>query len=61
MGYADYVKSSPTAAGIEEVLVPGEPEARNRAEREAKGIPLQVDTWNNLCNIARDLGITIPG
>ena len=60
MDYADYVKSSPTAEGVEEVLVPGEPEAHNRAEREARGIPLQVDTWANLCRIATGFGIAIP-
>jgi uncharacterized oxidoreductase len=60
MEYADYVKTSPTAEGVEEVLVPGEPEARNRAIREANGIPLQVDTWEHLCKIARELGVSIP-
>jgi uncharacterized oxidoreductase len=54
------VKSSPTAKGCEEVLYPGEPEARNRAVREKEGIPLQVDTWTNLCNIAKGFGIAFP-
>jgi hydroxycarboxylate dehydrogenase B len=58
--YADYVKSSPLAAGVEEVLVPGEPEARNRAQRTKHGVPLQVDTWTNLCNIAKECGVPIP-
>jgi uncharacterized oxidoreductase len=60
MEYADYVKSSPTADGVDEVLVPGEPEARNRANREANGIPLLVDTWEHLCRIARELNVPIP-
>ncbi len=60
MEYADYVKSSPTAAGIEEVLVPGEPEARNRVTRTAQGIPLQLDTWNGICALARELQVPIP-
>ena len=60
MEYVDYVKSSPTAKGCEEVLYPGEPEARNRAVREKEGIPLQVDTWTNLCNIAKGFGIAFP-
>ena len=61
MEYADYVKTSPTAEGVDEVLVPGEPEARNRANREANGIPLQVDTWEHLCSIGKELGLPIPG
>jgi uncharacterized oxidoreductase len=61
MDYVDYVKSSPPAAGVEEVLAPGEPEARNQAARLAHGVPLQVDIWVNLCNIATGFGIAIPG
>jgi uncharacterized oxidoreductase len=60
MEYVDYVKSSPPAAGVAEVLVPGEPEARNRADRLANGVPLQVDVWVNLCNVAAGFGIAIP-
>jgi uncharacterized oxidoreductase len=60
MEYVDYVKSSPTADGVEEVLAPGEPEARNRAVRESKGVPLQVDVWVNLCNVATRLDVAIP-
>ena len=58
--YAAYVKSSrPTAAG-NEVLVPGEPEARMRAERLANGIPLQLDTWNSIVATARSLDVRTP-
>jgi len=60
MEYVDYVKSSPTAEGCEEVLYPGEPEARYRAVREKEGIPLQVDTWEHLCKIGKELGLPIP-
>jgi len=61
MEYVDYVKTSPTAEGCDEVLYPGEPEARHRAIREREGIPLQVDTWTNLCNIAKGYDLPIPG
>ena len=60
MDYVAYVKTSPTAEGVEEVLAPGEPEARNRATRLAQGVPLQVDVWTNLCNAATELGVAIP-
>jgi uncharacterized oxidoreductase len=60
MEYVDYVKSSPPAAGVAEVLAPGEPEARNRADRLANGVPLQVDVWVNLCTVAEGFGLTIP-
>lgn len=57
--YARYVKASRPAIPGGEVLVPGEPEARNRSERLANGIPLQADTWLALQNVARDLGVAL--
>jgi uncharacterized oxidoreductase len=58
--YVDWVKSCrPDTAGGE-VLAPGEPEARLRAERLAKGVPLQPDTWESIIRCARALGVTIP-
>ena len=42
------------------MLVPGEPEARMRAERLAKGVPLQPDTWESIVRCARSLGVTVP-
>ncbi len=54
------VKSVKPAAGFEEVLLPGEPEARSYAGREAKGIPLPEATWADLCDSARELGVALP-
>jgi uncharacterized oxidoreductase len=39
-------------------LVPGEPEARQRAERLAQGIALPEDTWASILEAARSLGIS---
>lgn len=58
--YADYVKASRCAEGVDEVLVPGEPEARTRAERLANGVPLQVDTWMSIVAVGRSLGLDAP-
>ena len=59
--YVEYVKSSrPTAAGGE-VLVPGEPEARTRADRLAHGVPLQPETWDRIVAVGRELGVSPPG
>ena len=58
--YALYVKASrPEVAGAE-VLVPGEPEARTRANRLANGVPLQLGTWNALRAVADSLGVAVP-
>jgi uncharacterized oxidoreductase len=58
--YIDYLKSSkPTTAGGE-ILIPGEPEARSRAERSKSGIPLPESTWAALVEIARKVGVVPP-
>ena len=58
--YATYVKASRLANGADEVLVPGEPEARARADRLANGVPLQLDTWRSIVTTARSLGVAEP-
>ena len=58
--YANYVKASRTAQGVDEVLVPGEPESRARADRLKNGVPLQIDTWQTIVTTARSLGLNEP-
>jgi uncharacterized oxidoreductase len=55
--YITFFKSSKPAEAGSEILVPGEPERRMRAERSAKGIPLPEDTWASIVTAARELGV----
>jgi uncharacterized oxidoreductase len=55
-----YVKSSKPAEGCEEVLMPGEPEARTSRERKQQGIPLDEATWEAILNSAHSLGVEWP-
>jgi uncharacterized oxidoreductase len=55
--YVEFVKSSRPASAGDEVLVPGEPEARMRAKRLAEGVPLPDDTWAALVETARSVGL----
>lgn len=52
----DWIKSCPTMKGFDEVLVPGEPEARTLQERSENGIPIEPDTWDKLTTISQKLG-----
>ena len=52
-----HVKSSRTAPGVAEILVPGEPEFRCERERERTGIPIDDTTWEKLCASARQIGL----
>ena len=54
------LKAVPPAPGVDEVLVPGEPEARARAERERDGIPLPPTLWATLEELSGELGVSPP-
>jgi hydroxycarboxylate dehydrogenase B len=55
--YVAAVKSSRPVRSGDEVLTPGEPEARTRAERLASGVPLTDDIWASIVATARQVGI----
>lgn len=43
----EYLKSSPTVLGVDEILTPGEPELRIEAERQKAGdLPAIPHKWN---------------
>jgi uncharacterized oxidoreductase len=54
-----WVKASPPAEAGGEILVPGEPEDRKRAERLVTGLPLDDTTWAQLRETAALVGL--PG
>jgi uncharacterized oxidoreductase len=55
--FVDWVKASPPRAGVEEVLVAGEPERAARAQRSAQGVPVDATTWLEILDAARKLGV----
>jgi ureidoglycolate dehydrogenase (NAD+) len=54
------IKSLPKAEGVEEILVPGEPEHRMDAHRWQAGIPLPDGTVRNLIAAAEQLDLEVP-
>jgi len=55
--YIAAVKNSRPVQRGGEVLMPGEPERRMRAERLASGVPLTDDIWTSIVATARQVGI----
>src|SRR3954451_25453997 len=55
--YLDFFKSARPSTPGGEVLLPGEPERRTRAQRLAEGVPLQDEVWESICVVAREHGI----
>ena len=58
--YVEFFKSVRPAPGFDEVMLPGEPEARTAAERRAHGIPVDDVTWSHLGEAAAGVGVTVP-
>jgi uncharacterized oxidoreductase len=56
----DYVKSSKLAEGFTEILIPGEPERRERERREREGIPVDDVTWGEIRETAERYGVKVP-
>ena len=55
--YIAYFKSARPVSPGGEVLIPGEPEQRARAERLADGVPLSEQTWASIIAAAREVGV----
>jgi hydroxycarboxylate dehydrogenase B len=55
------VRSSPPAAGVKEISLPGDPERRERARRSRDGVTLDDGTWGQLADLARRLNVVPPG
>ncbi len=56
----DRAKALPKAAGFDEILSPGEPEARRRAQNARDGVPLAKAVVDDLAAEAAKAGVAIP-
>jgi uncharacterized oxidoreductase len=53
-------KRAPCAPGVDEILIPGEPEVKMRERRSRDGIPIPEMTWKELCVLAERFGLQPP-
>ncbi len=56
--YIKSIKGSARAQGVEEILVPGEPEYRTEQKFLKEGIPLAINTVKDLSELAVSLGLS---
>lgn len=56
----DYVKSCPRIDGIDEIILPGDPERRLAAQRAAQGIFLDDENWNALVRLGESFNVLAP-
>ena len=55
------LKHEPTVDGLDEILVPGEPEHQMRLTRVEAGIPFSSEEWRDLQSLADDYGVALKG
>ncbi|HYB25374.1 MAG TPA: Ldh family oxidoreductase [Solirubrobacteraceae bacterium] len=54
------LESAPTAPGVDQVLLPGEPELRTAVHRRRDGVPIAEATWREVRDLADELGVALP-
>jgi ureidoglycolate dehydrogenase (NAD+) len=54
------LKSQPKAPGVEEILIPGEPEWRTKERREKEGCPIREQDLRLLSQLGQELGVPFP-
>lgn len=59
-GLAQNIKACPRAAGVQDILLPGEPERLAASKRRQDGIPLDDGTWKQLSTLAEKLKVSLP-
>jgi uncharacterized oxidoreductase len=55
------IRACPKAVGTQEIMLPGDPERRERAKRLERGVPLDDGTWGQLTKLAATLNVKPPG
>jgi uncharacterized oxidoreductase len=59
-GLTSFVRDCPRIDGVDEILLPGDPERRTLATRSASGIPLDDGNWNELVKLGARLNVPLP-
>ena len=57
--FIDWVKQSPAAAGFDAVQLAGDAERLARAEREHSGIEVDDQTWQEIIEAGKKVGVTV--
>ena len=59
-GLTDFVRSCPTADGVERITLPGDPERDTKRQREQTGISIPDGTWKLLVDDATKCNVPLP-
>ncbi len=56
----EFVRDCPRAPGVEQILLPGDPERLTRQKRLQEGVPFDPGNWQALLQLAQRLGVEPP-
>ncbi|WP_397412641.1 malate/lactate/ureidoglycolate dehydrogenase [Polaromonas sp.] len=61
LAFVDWLRAGPVAPGFDAVQIAGDPERAYRAQRQAEGIAVDTQTWQEIVAAGRKVGVDVPG
>lgn len=60
LAFVDWLQAGPVAPGFDAVQIAGDPERTTRAQRQAKGIVIDAQTWQEMVAAGAKVGVSLP-
>ena len=61
LAFVDWLQAGPVAPGFDAVQIAGDPERATRTQRQAEGIAVDAQTWQEIVAAGHKVGITLSG
>ena len=61
VAFIDWLQAGPVAPGFDAVQLAGEPERAARRQRKLDGITVDAQTWQEIVEAGRKVGVALPG
>ncbi len=61
VAFIDWLQAGPVAPGFDAVQLAGEPERAARRQRQLGGITVDAQTWQEIVEAGRKVGVALPG
>ena len=59
-GLVEFIRECPRVEGVDEILLPGDPERRSAAQKTSEGISFDDGNWSQLVKLAERLDVAVP-
>ena len=61
LAFVDWLQAGPVAPGFDAVQLAGDPERAKRVQRRVDGISVDLQTWQEIVEAGRKVGVTLQG